>query len=31
LLLAVGSSWSSGGHGNVEIAFDELKIGRDAF
>jgi hypothetical protein len=31
LLLAVGSCRSSGAHGNVEIAFDELKIGRDAF
>jgi hypothetical protein len=31
LLLAVGSCWSSGAHGDVKIAFDELEIGRDAF
>jgi len=31
LLLAVGSCWSGGAQGDVEIAFDKLKIGRDAF
>jgi hypothetical protein len=31
LLLAVGSCGSCGAHGDVEVAFDELEVGRDAF
>jgi hypothetical protein len=31
LLLAVWSCGSSGAHGDVKVAFDELEVGRDAF